>query len=187
MNTIHPTSWCMFTLVAGMLWLPHGAHAGEASVARGEYLTQLLGCGRCHTEGELVGRRDGVWLAGSTTGIAYTPYDQDEQPGVVFAGNLTPDPQTGLGQWSEDDIIRLIRSGTDHNDGMRLTVMPWPAYGLLNDADARAIADYLRSLDPVINEIPENVPEGTPTDAAYVRFSIYRFVPGRSPKVVPTP
>jgi mono/diheme cytochrome c family protein len=148
--------------------------ADEASIERGEYLAAILGCGGCHTQGALLGEQTGAWLAGSTIGIAYTDAAGAESPGIVFAGNLTPDEETGLGRWSRQDIVRMIQSGINHEEVMVLPVMPWPNYGRLRKEDLNAIADYLMSLPPVKNEVPDN---SAPGEAAhsYVRIGVYLF------------
>jgi mono/diheme cytochrome c family protein len=150
----------------------------QDSIERGGYLTQILGCGRCHTEGELLGNRAGEWLAGSSVGIAYTEAREGESPGIQFPGNLTSDRETGLGDWSKEEIVRMIKSGINHRDELTLRVMPWPAYSMLTDKDANAIADYLRSLPAVRRQIPENIPKGEASPHGYVRFGIYTFSPG---------
>jgi mono/diheme cytochrome c family protein len=119
-------------------------------LARGRYLTNAMLCPLCHTP---IGADDGAYdtrhfLAGGMRVTAY-PW------GVWYSRNLTPDPETGLGRWSEADIVRAIRTGLAP-DGRRLDpmAMPWPWFSRLTDADARAIAIYLRALPPVRNAVP---------------------------------
>lgn len=151
-----------------------------AQVAHGEYLVQLLACGRCHTEGYLTGTvATGPTLAGSTVGIAWTRADDSgEPPGLAFAPNLTPDRETGIGSWSERDLVRAIRGGVGPDGHQRLPVMPWSSYSAIAEADLVAIASYLRSIDPVRRAIPESTDRGTASDRPYVRFGVYRFDPG---------
>lgn len=150
-------------------------------VERGEYLTTILGCGGCHTEGALLGRQSGPWLAGSRIGVAYSAPDPDEHPAVVFPPNLTNDPETGLGRWSEREIARAIRTGRGHAETTLIPVMPWQNYSLLTAEDARAIAAYLKSLPGVERAIPENVAEGTPSDSPYLRVGMFMFDPKARP------
>jgi len=170
-------------LLTATLSLPGGlalpAWADADSVARGEYLVSLLACGRCHTEGYLTSESaSGPHLAGSRIGIAYTAYDEDETtPGVVFAPNLTPDPDTGIGGWSRTDIIRAMTFGISRDGHERLMVMPWPNYNALTRDDLKAVADYLLSLEPVRRQVPAAIPEGEPIDQPYVRFGVYVFEP----------
>lgn len=153
--------------------------ANKDDIARGQYLVNILGCGRCHTEGLLTGNAAaGPFLAGSRVGVAYTAYSEDDtNPGVVFPSNLTPDPETGLGKWSEKEIIRAMTAGVARNGHERLTVMPWPNYGALTKRDVKAIARFLKSLAPIERAIPEPIPEGGEITQPYVRFGLYQFHP----------
>ncbi|HLT91064.1 MAG TPA: cytochrome c [Woeseiaceae bacterium] len=149
--------------------------ANREAVARGKYLVELLGCGACHTEGALVGRANmHRWLAGSSVGIAYTNPVAFSRPGVVFPPNITPDPDTGIGRWSREQIAAAIRVGAGRHGRGRILVMPWPAYARLTDEDVYAIVDYLRSIEPINSRVPENVPPGRATQHEYVHFGVYR-------------
>lgn len=152
-----------------------GGQYSAETLAHGKYMVGLLRCGSCHTDGSLVGmpRQDRL-LAGSSVGIAFTNPMEDRHPGVVFPPNLTPDPATGLGGWSEQQIIDLIRTGAGNHGSRVLSVMPYPAYGAINDNDARAVAAYLRSLPPVHHRVPQNVAKGQKTSAQFVHFGVYR-------------
>jgi len=144
-------------------------------VEHGKYLVELLGCGSCHTDGALIGEpRMDRRLAGSHVGIAYSDPLKTTRPGIVYPANLTPDEKTGIGSWSDEDIIRVIRSGVDRSGRQHLSVMPWPAYGKLSDGDVLAVVAYLRALPPVAHLVPENVRPGTPARAPYVHFGVYR-------------
>jgi len=152
--------------------------AAEKSVARGEYLVNLLGCGRCHTEGYLLGQAaTGPHLAGSQVGIAYTDGSEATHPGLVFAPNLTPDKATGLGTWSRRDIVRALTTGVGTDGHQRLPVMPWPNYNALTDRDLNAIADYLLSLEPVRRQVPGITAPAESVEYPYVRFGVFVFTP----------
>ncbi|NNL96146.1 MAG: cytochrome c [Xanthomonadales bacterium] len=143
-------------------------------VAHGQYLVKILRCGACHTDGALAGRPNPARLmAGSSVGIAFTNPLDDARPGIIYPSNLTPDPETGIGGWSEREIIQMVRTGDNRHGGKALSVMPYLAYADLNDEDVRAIAAYLRSLPPVRHEVPANVPEGRRARAPYVHFGVY--------------
>lgn len=151
------------------------ADRDTARVARGRYLVELIGCGACHTDGAIVGEPDAKrLLAGSGVGIAYTSPMRDRYPGVVFAPNLTPDPATGLGKWSDEQVAAAIRSGARQHGSGRLTVMSWPLYQRMSDEDVAAIVAYLRAIPPVKHTVPEAVNPGTPTRAPFVHFGVYR-------------
>lgn len=145
------------------------------SVARGEYLVELLGCGACHTDGALIGEPDmRKSLAGSDIGIAYTNPLENRNPGIVFGPNLTPDRDTGIGRWTDNEIAEAVRSGLGRHGPRRILVMPWQGYAKISDEDAWAIVSYLRSLEPVENLVPADVPEGTRSSHPYVHFGVYR-------------
>lgn len=110
-------------------------------VARGEYLVRDVAvCGHCHaatSDGELSGGRE----------------FRNWRIGTARAANLTPDPATGLGAWSEPEIMRAIRNGESRNGRLLAPVMPYEWLHDLSDRDALAIARYLKSLPPVRHEV----------------------------------
>lgn len=117
-------------------------------IERGAYLVRnVMACYECHVP--LDPATGNPLVAEAPSGGQ--PY---EGPwGIAYGANITPDEETGIGAWSDTEIVRAIRSGI-RPDGRVLVVMPWPEYGVLTDDDARSIAMYLRSLDPVTNEVP---------------------------------
>jgi mono/diheme cytochrome c family protein len=121
----------------------------RVEIARGKYLVQFGGCIDCHTPGYFFGKPDMARaLAGSEVGF--------EIPGLgVFYGpNLTPDKETGLGNWTKAQIVTALQKGT-RPDGRQLApIMPWKAFASLTKRDADAIAAYLKSLAPVRNKVP---------------------------------
>ena len=97
------------------------AIAGDAQVARGKYLADLAGCGHCHTPGHFFGKPDmSRYLAGSDVGFAV--------PGVgTFVGrNLTPDKDTGIGNWSTEQIVKAVTAGVRPDGRVLSPLMPWP-------------------------------------------------------------
>jgi len=143
----------------------------DPRVARGRYLATVMDCGGCHTPGALAGRRDGGRpLAGSEVGFGGSAPMGAMTGGVVFPSNLTPDPDTGLGRWSEAEIVRALRQGVRPDGRALVPVMPWPSYAQLTDEDAFAIAAYLKSLPAVRHAVPANVPPGGRSPAPYLRL-----------------
>ncbi len=79
--------------------------------------------------------------------------------GVSFTANLTPDPETGLGRWTEEDFVATIRGGRHLGRGRELLPpMPWQNVAMLSDADLHAVFTYLRSIPAVENRVPEPLP-----------------------------
>ena|SRR5579863_3195707 len=134
--------------VAAAASLPLPALADDGQIARGRYLVVIAGCSDCHTPGALMGAADMKrYLGGSDVGFSI--------PGLgVFVGqNLTPDKETGIGDWTSEQIVAAIRTGK-RPDGTELSgVMPWPAFSHLTDEDAQAIAAFLKSIPAVSNKI----------------------------------
>ncbi len=116
---------------------------------RGEYLVTLASCTDCHTPGALLGKPDmSKFLGGSDVGFVMP------ELGYFWGPNLTPDKETGLGNWSEEQILTALRTGT-RPDGRKLAPsMPWMAYAKLSDEDAKAIVAYLKGLPPISNKAP---------------------------------
>jgi mono/diheme cytochrome c family protein len=118
-------------------------------VERGRYLVTIMTCTDCHTPGTFLGMPDTTrFLAGQEVGF--------EIPGlgVFHPPNLTPDPETGLGNWTEAQIVTALTTGM-RPDGRQLApIMPWMHYANLAPEDAMAIAVYLKSLTPVVNKVP---------------------------------
>jgi mono/diheme cytochrome c family protein len=124
------------------------AAADDAQIARGRYLVGIAGCSDCHTPGGMLGAPDMKrYLGGSDVGFSIPTQ------GVFVGQNLTPDKQTGLGQWTADEIVVAIRKGK-RPDGSELSgVMPWASFSRLTDEDAFAVAAFLQSLPPLKNKV----------------------------------
>jgi mono/diheme cytochrome c family protein len=154
--------------------LPSTSYSIE-QLSRGNYLVGLLGCGSCHSDGALVGNPvEGRLLAGSQTGIAFTSPFVDKNPGVVYPPNLTPDMETGLGTWSINQLVQMVRMGTTDHSARSIPVMPWPAFSNITSPDALAIAAYLKSLAPVRHQVPRNVAPGQKASAEFIHFGVYQ-------------
>ena len=124
------------------------ACADDAQVARGKYLVTIASCQDCHTPGYFFGKPDMArYLGGSEVGF--------EIPDLgVFAGpNLTPDKETGLGGWSDEQIATALTTGVRPDGRMLAPIMPWRAFASLTKSDVSAIVAFLRSLPPVKNKV----------------------------------
>jgi mono/diheme cytochrome c family protein len=117
---------------------PTGVPAGlsaESVVKRGEYLATAADCVICHTA------HGGQAFAG---GLAFPlPF------GTIYSTNITPDPGTGIGAYTDAQFLDAVRRGV-RRDGARLyPAMPYPSYTYMSDADVLAIKAYLFALQPV--------------------------------------
>jgi len=170
-------TWRLPLLVATVILCAPAASAAESQVERGKYLVIISGCGSCHTPGALLGKPDSQrLLAGSEVGFGI--------PGVgVFVGsNLTPDKETGLGNWTTEQIVAAITTGETPSGRKLFPVMPWPDLAHLSSDDAQAMAAYLKSLPPVKNAVPG--PFG-PKDVPSTLVSV--IVPGDAYAKMPAP
>ncbi len=157
------------------------SESSEHSIERGRYLTKLLGCGGCHTQGALVGEDLHSEFAGSNVGMAYGQAVDAQTPAVVFPRNLTPDVDTGIGAWTRKQIAAAIKQGRGvHKEGV-LAVMPWLSYSQLEEQDGLAIADYLKSLPAVTHQVPEPVNRGERSMYRFVRIGVYTYHPESHP------
>jgi mono/diheme cytochrome c family protein len=121
-------------------------------VERGQYLvTSVSACLMCHSPHDWT-KHDLPTPPGMTAAGGVFPLTG--LPGMVTAPNLTPDPETGLGRWSDDEIGRAIREGVDRDGNTLFPLMPYRRYRHLSDEDLASIVVYLRSLAPVRNPLP---------------------------------
>lgn len=143
------------TLLAGVLLHANAAIATDLSgVERGRYLVNtILACGNCHTPKAADGTPiEGKELSGG--GLSFNaPFF------VGAASNITPDKETGIGNWRDDEIKRAITQGVrpDHGRlaGLPLAPMMWVGfYKAMTPGDLDAVVAYLRSIPPVRNELP---------------------------------
>jgi mono/diheme cytochrome c family protein len=158
---------CSALAVAALVLLTAASNAADNRVERGKYLVQFGGCFDCHTPGYFFGKPDMArFLGGSDVGF--------EIPGLgVFYGpNITPDNETGIGTWSEDEIVAAIQTGLRPDGRVLAPIMPWHSFAKLTKEDAYSIAAYLKSLPPIKNKAPGPFgPDEKPTS------SFMRIVP----------
>lgn len=145
-----------------LVYAPSSARA-ESQVERGSYLAAIMDCHGCHTYGALAGTPDETrHLAGSDIGFHLPGL------GIFYPPNLSPDPETGLGSWSDEEILQALRTG-ERPDGRELApIMPWRSYATLTDADARALIAYLRSLPAYSFEVPGPFGDGEKATHPYL-------------------
>ena len=135
------------------------------SVARGAYLAKLGNCMACHTE------RGGAPFAGGRA--IDTPF------GTVYAGNLTPDAATGLGEWSPAQFWRALHNGRSRDGRLLYPAFPYPNYTLVTRAASDAIYDYLRSVSPAKRaNTPHALRWPYSTQAALAVWRALYFTPG---------
>jgi mono/diheme cytochrome c family protein len=158
--------------------VPAAAQSENSQVSRGLYLSKIMGCNDCHTpfklgpkgpEPDMSRTLSGhpqdmtmppppplaapwVWMGAATNTAFAGPW------GVSFTANLTPDPETGLGKWSEKMFMDAIRTGKHQGIGRPiLPPMPWPMYRHATDEDLKALFAYLRSIPAIKNRVAQPV------------------------------
>jgi mono/diheme cytochrome c family protein len=115
--------------------------AGMTAAQRGQQLVTMYHCGNCHTSSD---PKDGI-LSGQTTPRMGT---------MAYGANLTPDSDTGIGDWSDDQIKRAITTGID--DSGDPLCPPMPRFSTLTADNLNDIVAYLRSIPAVKHDIPES-------------------------------
>lgn len=168
--------------VAAWAALGLGSSAAAASdpgqVARGEYVFNAAGCLGCHTNED----GGGPPLAGGRP--LETPF------GTFYTPNITPDPEHGIGRWTEADFVRALSEGVAPDGSSYYPAFPYPSYTRMRPEDARALWAYLSTREPAA------VPNRPHDLAWFVRLRLvnrvwkrlyfepgpYRDDPGRSPE-----
>ena len=127
--------------------------ATPARLARGEYLTlHVADCLTCHSD--FVPNQFDLPPKPGTEGQGGIPFDKKlGVPGVVQAQNITPDPETGLGRWTDGEVIRAIREGVNNKGQALFPQMPYPYFREMSDEDVRSVVAYLRTLKPIRHSI----------------------------------
>ncbi len=131
-------------LALAALWA--GAAAAQTPAERGRYLVETIsGCGNCHTPQGPTGPLAGRALSGGNT--------VEDNPGfTAIASNITPDRETGIGGWTDDQLVLAIREGKRPDGSLIGPPMPIGLYRGMADADVRAIVAYLRTVPAVHNK-----------------------------------
>lgn len=177
------------TAVSGVISKTVGATATgtpvarQAQIERGAHLVRTMGCNDCHTPWQMGPRGPEPDMTRALTGhpsdlvmppapklpagpwvtvVAATSTAWAGPWGVSFTANLTPDPDNGLGQWTEDMFIQTMRTGRHEGKGRPLLPpMPYKVIAALGDDDIKALFAYLQSLPPSKNKVPQPI---DPTD-----------------------
>jgi mono/diheme cytochrome c family protein len=122
--------------------------SSEDAIARGAYLVNAGGCVSCHLTVNDDGSTDSTVLSGGHALV--TDF------GTFYAPNITPDVDTGIGNWRAQDFLRALQHGRSPEGSFYFPAFPYRSYAGLNDQDVLDIGAYLLSLDPVNNAVPEH-------------------------------
>ena len=128
-------------LAAVTVATPVIAQSGDAE--RGAYMLAAAGCVACHTV-----PKDGAFLAGGR--------ELKTDFGSFFTPNITPDPETGIGNWSDEDFIRAMKKGVSPDGGRYYPTFPYTSYTRMTRQDMLDLKAYLDTVPPVRNAVPDH-------------------------------
>ena len=163
----------MFTLSRGLLWtvlvlgiaLLPGCSSGPkiappanivvdkspARIERGRYLYVNLGdCDSCHSQRDYTRLYSPMGASGSGSVVPY-----EGLPGRIVASNITPDPETGIGTWTDGEKIRAIREGISKDGRALYPSMPYANYRYMSDEDVQSLVAYMDTLPAIRNPLPK--------------------------------
>lgn len=165
--------WCEFALGVALSLCAGSAVAGDIDpqdfnqLERGHYLAIVGDCAACHT---LPG--SGHDFAGGR--VLETPF------GNLIAPNITPDPLTGIGAWTDDEFVNALTKGTGRDGTHLYPAMPYTYYSKVTRDDALAIRAYLNSVPAVHNPVePDQLPFPVNIRASMMIWNRLFFAPGQ--------
>ena len=148
-------------------------------LTRGRYIAEnVAGCMDCHSPRDW-SKHDAPIIPGME-GAGQDMSLLKGLPGRVVAPNLTPDPETGSGTWSDDALARAIREGIGHDGRTLFPMMPYERFRQMPDEDLASVVVFLRSLPPVRNPLPK-------TEIIFPVKYLIRSVPQPVTDPVPAP
>ena len=141
-----PVSFVALSLSAVLGTVAHAASPPATSdkdaITRGEYLSKVAHCAACHTSDPAKPFAGGVALGSSF--------------GTMYGSNITPDPATGIGSWSEKEFEGALRRGVGKGGEYLYPSMPYTDFTKISDADVHALYVYFRSIKPIAQKEPSN-------------------------------
>jgi mono/diheme cytochrome c family protein len=142
---------------------------------RGAYLAEhVAGCTGCHTPSEDGLNGPEILPAKKGSGQIFRI---PGLPGTLVAPNITPDPESGIGTWTDDQLARAIREGISHDGHTLFPIMPYSHFRRMSDEDLASVVVYLRSLPPLRSTLP-------PTNIDFPVKYLVRSVPQPVTEVV---
>jgi hypothetical protein len=138
-------------------------------IERGKYLANnVMVCMDCHSE------RDWTKYAGpvikGTEGKGGEKFEEEGIPGVLYVRNITPAKKTGIGNWTDGELMRAITNGVNKDGEALFPMMPYQNYNKITQEDLEAVVSYVRSLKPIENEVP-------PTEINFPLSLIMKTIP----------
>ena len=153
----------------------------EVLVARGRYVVEhVAACVGCHTQRNPTDHAE--LLAPRFSGGNVLSDELEDFPGKLVSSNLTPHKETGLGAWTDGEIMRAIREGVNKEEETLFPMMPYGNYRTMSDNDAKAVVAYLKTLEPAPRPNPH-----AQTDIDFPVSFFINFAPTPVEGVVPDP
>src|SRR5215831_6330437 len=140
--------------------------ATPARLERGKYLVKgVVGCLDCHSEHDTT--QDGTPPKAGREGAGVL-FLQDPSLGKLYASNITPDNETGIGNWTDDQIARAVREGIGGDGRALFPIMPYRNFRNMSDEDLAAVIVYMRSIPAIRNVVPKSA----------IKFPVNRLIMG---------
>jgi len=147
----------------------------DGTLEHGKYIATIAGCTSCHTPAKAEFQDFASLTLEQIQTIAFNDSltaDTDRllgggrafdlgPAGLIFTRNISPDEETGIGSWTDDQLKIAIRTGVNKEGKILFPVMPYHVFNTMADADLDAVIAYLRSVNPVSNNVPKH---SIPTD-----------------------
>ncbi len=134
---------------AGVLLLALSSARAETPAERGKYLASFAGCDHCHTPGYFLGKPDMTRaFTGSDVGFKVG------ELGIFVGPNLSVDKETGLGNWTDEQIATSLTTGVRPDGRILAPIMPWRSVAKMNKSDIAALVAFMGTLPPVTNKVP---------------------------------
>ena len=144
------TAFCSWAFATFALAAMPAAAQSAKVLARGTYLMDgIVACGNCHVQRDKEGKP--LHDRGLSGGMVF-----DEEPFKAYASNITPDRETGIGNWTDAQLIKAIREGIRPDGSVIGPPMPIKFYRGMSDSDVKAVVAYLRAQRPVKNAVPKS-------------------------------
>lgn len=121
---------------------------------RGEYLAlHVAGCVDCHSKRDFT-KFSGPVIPGTEGGGGFVFDEKLGLPGKIFGKNITPDNETGIGTWTDDDILKAMTQGISKNGDTLFPLMPYIQYNHMAKDDLLSIIAYIKTWKPIRNKVP---------------------------------
>ena len=147
----------------------------DNAIKKGEYLARhVAGCVDCHSQRDLT-KYGGPVVPGTEGGGGFAFIPGFGLPGTLYGKNITPDTETGIGSWSDDEVLRAVTQGISKNGDTLFPLMPYPTFNRMPKEDLLNIIAYIRTLKPIKNQVQPRqlmIPIGMAYPGQYLQPSV---------------